>query len=268
MSYEEGEAVLVRISKVCYEVECLTAGIALEGAYLTDVIGTKVVVSKLACYVAAYRAGCLLKTGSCRIVVSEHFAVFSLTNFTLSLSCAGCVSALMSFFSNNYLAAAIIYLSVSCIGDYEYCFACVLFGVDLAVSCAANLTSCNCHAGSLAAVVLLGESSLFAVTAVYGIVLGSGGNPLDITCVVGCVNVAVRIVTLGTYSGCLTGRFSAFVLTAVAAVALAVFIHILVLALVSALDTLVVVPRVLCVLSYNSAAAGICFGMSVCIGGP
>ena len=198
----------------------------------------------------------------------EHFAVFCAAYLTLSLCCAGCFAAGVLCFFLNYNAAAIIYLSVSGFGDFVYCFACMVICIYIAVFSVAYFTDGTAQAVSFAAVVLFGECCLFAVTGVYGVVLGSGGNPLDITSVVGCVNVAVRIVTLGTYSGCLTGRFSAFVLTAVAAVALAVFIHILVLALVSALDTLVVVPRVLCVLSYNSAAAGICFGMSVCIGDP
>ena len=65
VAYEEGESILVRISKVCYEVEYLAAGVTLEGAYLTDVICSEVVISEIAYYVSALSTCGLCNTSSC-----------------------------------------------------------------------------------------------------------------------------------------------------------------------------------------------------------
>lgn len=139
----------------------------------------------------------------------------------------------------------------------------MLFGVDLAVSCAADFADSTAYAVSFAAVVLLGESSLFAVTAVYGVVLGSGGNPLDITNVVVFIGIGVFNSALFAESTGLAVCLTAGVLAAeVADLALAVECA-AVCTFVVTYDTLTVVVTVCFIFNYYFAAAVVLAGVTV-----
>jgi hypothetical protein len=170
----------------------------------------------------------------------------------------------MSFLCENYSATAGILLCVSGFGDDGLNFAFVVVSVHFTILCSADVTGCACYTSAFAAVVLLGESSLFAVTAIYGVVLGSGGYPLDITSVILGILIGVFYAALGAESAAFAGSLAALVYAVVVTDITFAFEVAAVVTYVFTNETLGIVEAVLTVFNNGCATAIVLTGVSFC----